>query len=115
MTTTAEAVYAKCADCDVDLADRDAVSAHGRKTMAPTGEQGVVARGHRVNIVNPTDEERRAGRVRWAIGDALERLYERLHEAVERNEFTAADVKAEMWAFDLADGWDDYAAEAQDG
>lgn len=109
---TTEKPYGKCQDCGVDLADRDAVSAHGRETMAPTGEPGIVARGHRVSIVNPTDAERRAGRVRACIADALEDAYEDLYRYVERGEFTAADVTAEMWVFDLRDGWDDYAAGA---
>lgn len=113
MTTTTE-TYAKCVDCGVDLADRAAVTAHGSETMAPTGEQGVVARGHRVSIVNPTEDERRESRLRMHIGDALNDLYDDLYERVERGEFTAEEFGKAMWPFDLRDGWDEYVAEADD-
>ena len=106
--------YAKCQDCGIDLADRDAVTAHGRDTMAPTNELGVVARGHRVSIVNPTDEERRVSRVRVALGDALDRACEELWDDVERGYFTADEVKAEIWAFDLDIAWDEYVAGSED-
>lgn len=111
---TAPTVYAKCVDCGIDLVDRAAVTAHGSETMAPTGEVGVIARGHRVSIVNPTDEERRASRVRSEVGYALDRLYEELDECVQRADVTAADVRDNLWMFDLRDGWDEYVAEADD-
>lgn len=107
----AEKPYAKCQDCGIVLADRDAVRAHGRDTMAPTGKAGIVARGHRVSIENPTESERQASRVRMRIGDALSEAVEELYEGVERGDFTAAEVSAEMWAFDLRDSWDEYVAE----
>lgn len=106
--------YAKCQECSAEFADRDAVSAHGRDTMTPTGEAGIVARGHRVSIVNPTEAEQRASRVRMRIEDALQSAYEDLYELVEKGDFTAAEVAAEMWVFDLRDGWDDYVAEGDD-
>ncbi len=114
MTTVAQP-YAKCQDCDLDLADRPAVTAHGRETMAPvTGEGGVTARGHRVSILNPTDEERRASRVRMALSDALDKACEELWDDVERGYFTADEVTAEMWAFDLDIAWEEYVKEAED-
>jgi len=111
MSGDASGAYAKCQDCDIDLADRDALNDHTRATMAPTGEAGVVASSHRVRVVNPTEAERRASRVRMRIQDALGEAYEDLCKQVERGEFTGAEVAAEMWAFDLRDGWDDYMAE----
>lgn len=106
--------YAKCEDCGLDLADRDAVTAHGRDTMTPTGAtSGITASGHRVSIVNPTESEIQASRVRMKIQDALDSAYEDLYDSIERGEFTAEQVKAEMWVFDVADGWDDYVAEAE--
>lgn len=108
---TIEKPYATCQDCGVDLADRDAVTAHGRDTMAPTGEPGIVARGHRVSIVNPTEAEQRASRVRMSVTDALDSAYEDIYDRVERGEFTAAEVTENLWMFDLRDGWDDYVAE----
>lgn len=105
--------YATCQDCGVDLADRDAVTAHGRETMAPTGEVGVIARGHRVSIVNPTEAERRASRVRSEVGYLLDNLYDDLYERVERGDFTASDVTDNLWPFDLRDGWDEYVSEAE--
>jgi hypothetical protein len=112
--TTTDTFYAKCVDCGVDLADRDALTAHGSETMAPTGEVGVVARGHRIRIVNPTEAEQRESRLRMHIGDALDDLYEALYERVEREEFTAEEFSKAMWVFDLRDGWDDYVSEADD-
>lgn len=114
-----EKVYAKCQECGVDLADRDAVSAHGKETMAPTPTSevfstGVVARGHRVSIINPTETEKRASRVRRAVSDALETAYEEIFEGVERQEFTAAEVTANLWMFDLHDGWANYVGENED-
>ena len=108
-----EKPYATCQDCGVDLADRDAVNVHGRDTMAPTGERGVTARGHRVSIVNPTDDERRASKVRMRVSDALDSAVGDLYSDVERGEFTAAEVGAQLWAFDLSDSWDAYVAEAE--
>jgi hypothetical protein len=111
---TVEKPYGKCQDCGIDLADRDAVSAHGRETMAPTGEPGIVARGHRVSIVNPTEGEMRASRVRIRVADALSEAVESIYESVERGEFTADEVSAELWAFPLEDAWDDYVAEVDE-
>ena len=108
---TTDTTYGKCQDCNVDLADRDAVTTHTRDTVAPTGEQDVVARGHRVLIVNPTEEERRASQARMHLRDAIDSAYEDLSECVERGDLTAAEIAAEMWAFDLEDGWDAYMAE----
>jgi hypothetical protein len=105
--------YGKCQDCDIDLADRDAVTAHGRETMAPTNESGIIARGHRVRIINPTEAEQRASTVRMRLGDALDDACESLYERVERGEFTAAEVSEHLWMFDLRDQWDDYVAEAE--
>lgn len=113
MPETTEA-YAKCVDCGIELADRDAITAHGRETMAPTGETGIVARGHRVSIVNPTEAERRESRLRMHIADALDDLYDALYERVDRDEFTAEEISKAMWVFDLRDGWDDYASENDD-
>lgn len=113
MTTTGTEtpqLYAKCQDCGADLADRETVTAHGRDTLAPTGEPGLVARGHRVSIVNPTEAEVRVRRLRLRISDALDSAYEDLYDCVERGEFTAAEVRQSLWMFDLADGWDEYAA-----
>lgn len=106
--------YAKCQDCDLELDDRAAITQHGRDTLAPTGELGVTARGHRVRIVNPTDEERRASRVRMALSDALDSACSELWDDVERGYYTAAEVKAEMWAFDLDTAWEEYVSECQD-
>lgn len=110
---TTETPYAKCQECDAEFADRAAVTAHGQETMTPTGEQGIVARGHRVSIVNPTEAERRQSRLRLYISDALDDLYETLYERVERQGFTAEEFSEAMWVFDLRNGWDDYVAEAE--
>lgn len=113
MTTVAQP-YAKCKDCDLDFVDRDAMSAHLSETVAPTGEAGIVARGHRAVVVNPTEEERRASRVRMAISDALDKACEELWDDVERGYFTAAEVTAEMWAYDLDTAWEEYVAGSED-
>lgn len=105
-----EKPYATCQDCGIDLVDRDAVTAHCRDTMAATGEPGIIKRGHRVRIVNPTEAEQRASRVRLAVSDALDSAYEDIYDRVERGEFTAAEVTENLWQFDLRDGWDEYVA-----
>lgn len=112
--TLDEKPYGKCQDCGIDLADRAAVSVHGRETLAPTSQPGVTARGHRVRIVNPTEEEQRARWISTRISDALDSAYEDLYESVERGKCTAAEISAEMWKFDLRDGWDDYVSGAED-
>lgn len=106
-----EKPYAKCVDCDLDLADRDAMNAHLHDTVAPTGEAGVTARGHSARVVNPTEAEQRASQVQMRVQDALEAAYEDLHERVDLGEFTAAEVAENLWMFDLRDGWDSYTAE----
>ena len=112
--TECQKSYGKCQDCEIDLADRDAVNAHMRETRTPTGEPGVIERSHRVRIVNPTEEERRASRVRMALADALDKFCEELWDDVERGYFTADEVKAEMWAFDIDTAWEDYVKESSD-
>jgi hypothetical protein len=112
--TTTETPYASCQDCGIALADRDAVTAHGSATMAPTGEPGIVARGHRVSILNPTEPERRASRARMHIGDALLAAYEHLYDRAERHEITVDEIKAELWAFDFGDGWDEFLEEVDE-
>ena len=113
MIATDEKPYGNCQDCGIDLADRNAVTAHIHATMAPTNELGVIACGHRVSIVNPTDIEVRASRARLAIQDALSSTIEDLYDDVLRGDLTVAEVSAEMWAFDLRNEWDDYVAEAE--
>lgn len=101
--------YAECQDCDAKFADRDAVTAHQRDTMTPTGEEGITARSHRAMVVNPTDAERRESRLRWRISDGLDALYNSLYEEVERGTHTVEEIREAMWPFDLLDGWDQYA------
>ena len=107
--------YAKCQDCDVDLADRAAINAHSSETMTPTGKPtgkpGVVSRGHHIRIVNPTEGERRASRARLAIADALSAAVDHLVEVVDRGDVTADEIGSQMWGFDLADEWDQYLKE----
>lgn len=103
--------YATCNDCGVDLADRDGVSAHGRDTMTPTGESGIVARGHRITIVSPTEAEQRASRARMVISDALDEAYEYMSDRIDRDEVTLTEIAENLWVFDLADGWADYMEE----
>lgn len=106
----ASGAYAKCQDCGVDLADRDALNAHTKATMAPTGEAGITARSHRVQVINPTEDEMRASRVRSAIDRALDDLYTELDERVRRGDFSEEQVTEQIRWFDLTDGWDEYAS-----
>lgn len=114
MTTTAEPIYAKCKDCDAEFPDRDTMSSHLHDTIAPTGEPGLIARGHQARVINPTEAEQRESRATWAISSALDTLYEELYEEVERGRCTAEEITKVMWKFDLRDGWDEYVAEADD-
>lgn len=95
--------YGVCKDCGAEVADREAMSAHFRATMDQAN-----GRSHSVSIVNPTDEERRESRIRHEISDGLNNLYESLDRLVERVGFTAQEIGAAMWAFDLRDGWEQY-------
>jgi hypothetical protein len=113
MTTPGIDAYATCQDCGVDLADRDAMTAHFRDTSAPTGEPGVTARSHRVRVVNPTEAEQQARQVRLRVQDALDEAFDALYEWVQRGDFTAAEVTKELSYFDLPDGWDEYVAEGE--
>lgn len=112
--------YARCTEdgCGLEFVDREAMSAHLKETLQPTEKSqvfstGLVARGHRAQVVNPTPEERQSSRVRAAIGSALDSLYEELDDDVRRGRFTEEEVASEMRWFDLGDGWDDYISEVE--
>lgn len=109
--------YAVCSTCERTFADRDEVRAHMSASMEPTSPEeqarGVMARGHSVRVVNPTDEEREEQRVSFAVSNIIERAVERamvdLDNEVERGRLTIDQVKSELtWYSDFADAWDEW-------
>lgn len=110
--------YAICLDCGVEHADREAMFWHGHDTLAPAGEQGVVARGHRSRVVNPTPEEQEQKHVRAVVIRAVEagmnETFEDLDRAIRRGYVTEDAVTKELRSYpDFADGWDDWRADAE--
>lgn len=110
--------YAICLDCDAEHADRAAMNQHGHDTLAPTGEQGVVARGHRSRVVNPTPEEQAQRRIRSVVSSAVEsgmnETFEDLDRAIRRGHVTEDAVTKELRSYpDFTDGWDEWRADAE--
>lgn len=110
--------YARCTeeDCGLEFVNREAMSAHLKETVAPTTTSkvfttGLLARGHRATVVNPTPEEQQASRVRSAIDSALDDLYSELDRELDRGRFTQEEVREGLRWFDLSDGWDSYIEE----
>jgi len=107
--------YAICLDCGVEHEDREAMLVHGKETSAPVDppEHGVVARGHRSRVVNPTPEEVQASHVRYTVGraiqDAVEEAYEDLDREIRRGGITKEEVDKELRGYpDFSDGWDEW-------
>lgn len=110
--------YALCMEdgCGAEFVDREAMSAHLKETMQPTERSqvfsiGLVARGHRAQVVNLTPEERQAFRVRLAISTLVDELYDDLDRQVRFGDFTEEEVAEGLKWFDLRDGWTDYIEE----
>lgn len=117
MTTTDTTQYAHCLDCPTVFADRAAMREHMSATMTPTGEQGVVARGHGALVDNPTPEEQAESRARSTVSRAIERAmdeaFEDLDGDIRRGYVTEAEVTAQLRFYsDFADAWDEWRAEA---
>lgn len=106
--------YAVCKDCDAEFADRDEMSTHFKETYREVSNAELLAAGgsmttsHRASVINPTDEERRAWRVRNAISDALDKACEELWDDVERGYFTTEEVRVQLRYFDFYTAWEEY-------
>lgn len=94
--------YARCQNCGDEFADRAAMEAHMEATHAASPD-GI---SHTIATVNPTPAERARNRVLSEFDDAIMKLTEDLDEAIERGDFTVADVRAAAHDFpDFADAW----------
>lgn len=114
MTDTTQ--YAHCLDCPAVFADRAAMSEHGTATLAPTGEQGITAQGHRARVDNPTPEERAESRDRSTVSRAIERAmdaaFDALDSDIRRGDITEDAVTQQLRDYpDFADAWDEWRAE----
>jgi hypothetical protein len=116
MSTVQTDQYAICLTCGVEHVDRAAMNQHGRDTLAPTGEQGVTARGHRSRVVNPTPEEvvenRARSTVDRAVEDALSEAFEDLDRSIRRGDVSEEAVTRALRNYpDFADGWTEWLAD----
>ena len=104
--------YAECRDCDAILADKDAVSAHAKETMTPTGQPGVTARSHGWRVVTPTPEEVTQRRISNLVGNAIEdamiEAIDDLRRSVDRGDITEDEVREGLRHYpDFRDAWDE--------
>lgn len=114
--------YAHCTkpDCGKTFDNREDAQKHSSDTLDAAKIEnpnwsGSIS-GHGFQVDNPTDEERRANRVRsavsWAIESAVDRFIESMERDVDRGEITAEEVREELRGhYDFADAWDEYMAE----
>lgn len=109
--------YARCQHdgCGFTADTKEQIAEHSRATMAPTGEPGVIARGHSYRVENPSRAEALEQAVQREADDAMESaatefvdgVY-RLHtrEGVPLKELTEAVKHTEF-----AQAWADYIAD----
>lgn len=112
----ADQLYARCLEegCGLEFADPEAAREHSKATMAPATDRGpgVIAAGHRYQVLNMPPEEQQVRRVREAIERALEGLYEELdYQGVQEGRFTAKELREQMEFYDLGIGWDEWVRE----
>lgn len=106
--------YARCLVCDTVLPTPADAQQHSNDTMTPVdNEPGVVARAHRMRILNPTPLELAENDVRYEVDRAIERCCGELWSDVERGEHSRDDVtKALAYYPDFAEVWDEWVREA---
>lgn len=114
--------YGRCAVCGLGLADRAAASDHGRETMVPTGAgTGVIARGHRIHVLNPPREDLVSRAVSSVVDDAVVEAVNHLLGMLGDDGLSEEEVTSSLSSYpDFLDEWQnalfdeegDWAAEA---
>lgn len=101
--------YGRCAVCGLKVADRAAASEHGQETMTPTGaETGVVARGHRIHVLNPPRENLVDRAVSSVVDEAVVEAVNHLLGMLGDDGLSEDEVTSSLSSYpDFLDGWRD--------
>jgi hypothetical protein len=117
--TITTAPHSRCRTCGIDLPTPQSADDHRSETfqasLAKDGWDvgGKGAMGHTTTTLNPTQEERRRSRAASIVADALEDVYLRLDREVDDGYVHLEDVRRQLVAVDVLDGWDEWRGEQE--
>lgn len=105
-----EQPYAKCVDCDKEIANRDEMNEHFKETQPEVMLVG--SKSHAIRVVNPTRAEKARNRIEDVVQGVLDDAMDEIESLLFRKEATREDIKEALaWHSDFADAWETYIRE----